>query len=93
MLSVSWNKNKVELLFSVVVVVFKTKLEDIILFMGPLITLFWTCGDFSSGFQSQSGQPYSYLAEAYVLHVKLNYCYIKLNYCYINLDYCYIKLN
>ena len=37
--------------------------------MGPLIRLFWTSGDVSSGFQSQSGQPYSCLAEAYVLHV------------------------
>ena len=26
--------------------------------MGPLIPLFWTSGDVSSGFQSQSGQPY-----------------------------------
>ena len=34
--------------------------------MGPLIPLFWTSGDVSSGFQSQSGQPYSHLAEAYV---------------------------
>ena len=30
-------------------------------FMGPLIPLFWTSGDISSGFQSQSGQPYSSL--------------------------------
>ena len=29
----------------------------------------WTSGNVSSGFQSQSGQPYSSLAEAYVLHV------------------------
>ena len=34
--------------------------------MGPLIPLFWTSGDVSSGFQSHSGQPYSHLAEAYV---------------------------
>ena len=37
--------------------------------MGPLIPLFWTSGDVCSGFQSQSGQPYLRLAEAYVLHV------------------------
>ena len=40
-----------------------------VIFVGPLIPLFWTCGDVSSGFQSQSGQPYSSLAEAYVLHI------------------------
>ena len=38
-------------------------------FMGPLTTLFWTRGDVSSGFQSQSGQPYLHLVEAYVLHI------------------------
>ena len=32
-------------------------------FLGPLIPLLWTFGDVSSGFQSQSGQPYSYLVE------------------------------
>ena len=37
--------------------------------MGPLIPLFWTFGDISSGFQSQSGQPYSHLAEAYTIYV------------------------
>ena len=37
--------------------------------MGPLIPLFWSSGDISSRFPSQSGQPYSHLAEAYVLHV------------------------
>ena len=37
--------------------------------MGPLIPLFLTSGDISSGFQSQSEQPYSYLAEEYVLYV------------------------
>ena len=37
--------------------------------MGPLIPLFWTSGDVSSGFQSQSKQHYSHLVEAYVLHV------------------------
>ena len=34
--------------------------------MGPLIPLFWTSGDVSSGFQSQSGQPYSSCVEACV---------------------------
>ena len=42
---------------------------DTSLFVGPLIPLFWTSGDVSSGFQSQSGQHYLHLAEAYVLHV------------------------
>ena len=31
-----------------------------------VIPMFWTSGDVSSGFQSQSGQPYSCLAEVYV---------------------------
>ena len=35
--------------------------------VGPLTPLFWTSGDVSSGFQSQSGQPYLHLAEAYLL--------------------------
>ena len=30
-----------------------------VLLLGPLIPLFWTSGYISSGFQSQSGQPYS----------------------------------
>ena len=34
-------------------------LEDISLFVWSLIPLFWTSGDISSGFHSQSGQPYS----------------------------------
>ena len=46
---------------------FKKFLEDISPFAGPLIPLFWTSGNFS-WFQSQSGQSYSCLAEAYVLH-------------------------
>ena len=40
-------------------------------FFGPLIPLFRTSGNVSSGFQSQSGQPYSSMAEAYVLHLGL----------------------
>ena len=35
-------------------------------FLEPLILLFWTSGVVSSGFQSQNGQPYSHLAQAYV---------------------------
>ena len=35
-------------------------------FLGPLIPLFRTSGDVSSGFQSQSGQPYSNFVEAYI---------------------------
>ena len=31
-----------------------------------LIPFFWTSGEVYSGFQSQSGQPYSYLTEVYV---------------------------
>ena len=38
-------------------------------FVGPLIPLFRTSGDVSSGFQRQSGQPYSRLVEAYVIYV------------------------
>ena len=38
-------------------------------FMVALIPLFRTSGDVSSEFQSQSGQPYSSLAEVYVLHI------------------------
>ena len=37
--------------------------------MEALISRFRTSGDVSSGFQSQSGQPYMHLAEAYVLHI------------------------
>ena len=39
--------------------------------MGPRILLFWTSDDISSGFQSQSGQPYSRMVEAYVLHFQV----------------------
>ena len=48
---------------------FKKNLEDMSLFVGTLIPLFWISSDVSSGFQSQSGQPYSCLAEVYVLHI------------------------
>ena len=36
-------------------------------FLGPLVPLFWTSGDVCSGYQSQSGQPYSHLAEVYMI--------------------------
>ena len=42
---------------------FKKILVDTCPFMGPLIPLFWTSGDVSCGFQSQSWKPYLYLAE------------------------------
>ena len=42
-------------------------LEDI--FVWPLIPIFGTSDDVFSGFQSQTGQPYSHLAETYMLHV------------------------
>ena len=38
-------------------------------FYGATDTLFCTSGDVSSGFQSQSGMPYSHLAEAHVMNV------------------------
>ena len=47
----------------------KTFWRRSVLFVGPLIPLFWTSGDISFGCQSQSGQPYSHLVEAYVLHI------------------------
>ena len=43
--------------------------------MGPLIPLFWTSGDISSGFQSQSGQPYLHLAKEFPeIHFWCNTC-------------------
>ena len=45
----------------------------LVLFVGPLMRLYWTSGDVSSGFQSQSGQPYSHLAETYILHIFLRF--------------------
>ena len=38
--------------------------------MGPL---FSTSGDVASGFQSQSGQPYKLLTEAYVMYIPLRF--------------------
>ena len=43
-----------------------------VLLVEPLILLVWTSGDGSSGFQSQTGQPYSCLVEAYILHAPWN---------------------
>ena len=47
----------------------KKNLEDTCPFLGPLMHLFQISGDVSSGFQSQSGQPYSHLAEVYMINV------------------------
>ena len=44
-------------------------LEDKSPFVGLLILMFWTSGDVSSRFHSQSGYPYSHLLEAYVIYV------------------------
>ena len=38
----------------------KKFLADTCPFLGPLLPLFWISGDVSSGFQSQSGLPYSH---------------------------------
>ena len=39
---------------------FKKFLADTCPFLGALVPLFWISGDVSSGFQSQSGLPYSH---------------------------------
>ena len=39
-----------------------------VLFMGPLIPLVRTSGDVCYWFQSQSGHPYSHLADAYMMY-------------------------
>ena len=36
---------------------------------GATDTVFWISNDVSSGFQSQSGQCYSYSAEVYVMYI------------------------
>ena len=43
------------------------------LFIEPLIALFQTSGDVSFGFQSQSGQSNSHLAETYVIYEQYFY--------------------
>ena len=48
---------------------FKKIWKTWVLFEVPLIPLFWTSGDIFSGFQSQSRQPYLYLAEVYMLRI------------------------
>ena len=40
-----------------------------VLFVEPLIPLFWTSSDISTGFQSQRGQPDSCLVVAFLLLV------------------------
>ena len=52
---------------------FKKILADTCPFLGPLISMLRTTGDISSRFQSQSGQPYSLLAEAYMIYVPLRF--------------------
>ena len=44
-------------------------MEDISPFVGPLIPMFWTSGDVSTGFQSQSRQPYLHLVKAYMCYI------------------------
>ena len=38
-------------------------------FVGLLIPLLWISGDVSSAFQSQSGQPYLHVVEAYMIYI------------------------
>ena len=74
---VTWINSKVSQLFTSCHYVFywwsnqhySSFLNNFLLFVGSLIPLFWTSGDISSGFQSQSEQPYLHLAEAYILHI------------------------
>ena len=58
---VRWNyRTKQKLWYSQkqsVIRIFLKKLEDISLFVGPLIPLVWTSGDICPGFQSQCGLP------------------------------------
>ena len=48
---------------------FKITLVDTRPFVGPMMPLFWTSGDISSGFQSQSGQIYLHFVEVYVMYI------------------------
>ena len=52
-----------------VLIIFLNFLVDTCLFVGPLIPLFWTSSNVSSGSQSQSGQSYSHLVKVYVMCV------------------------
>ena len=55
-------QNPVYLIFFFFFFFFKIFLADIYTcpILGPLVPLFWISGDVSSGFQSQSGLPYSH---------------------------------
>ena len=68
--------------------------------MGPLIPLFLTSGDVSSGFQNQSQQPYLHLAEAYVMYVpsvnwnsytKFNHHFTENNYDHNSKSLCFLQ--
>ena len=48
---------------------FFKNLVDTCPFLRPLIPLYWTSGDVSSGFQSKIRQPFLHLAEAYVIYI------------------------
>ena len=50
----------------------KKNLVDTCSFSGPLIPLFRSSGNVSSGFKSQSGQPYLHLVEEYVIYIPWN---------------------
>ena len=65
-LGINKRYGKLEILFS------KIFWRTFILFVGPLIPLFWISGGFSSGFQSQSGQSYSHLVDVYVMYIPSN---------------------
>ena len=58
-------------LLSFFLLFYKKNWRTKVLFVGPLIPLFWTSDDVSSGFQSQRRQPYSHLVEAYVLPIHI----------------------
>ena len=45
----------------------RKNLEDIILFVGPLIPLFWISGDIHPGFQSQGGSLTCILHDLHVM--------------------------
>ena len=47
---------------------FEKFLADTCPFLAPLVPLFWISGDVSSGFQSQSGLPYSHCGGEHNVH-------------------------
>ena len=57
-------------MFKIYVTLFFEFFEYVSPVCGVTDTPVWTSGDVSSGFQSQSGQPYSRLVEAYVIYVR-----------------------